>query len=277
MAPAKLNLFLRIVGRRSDGYHLLETVFQLINLNDFLHFELRTDHHIHRKTNILGLAAEDDLVIRAAKVLQQAVWNKTGNILGANISIEKRIPMGGGLGGGSSDAATTMIALNNLWQGHLSRKELMVLGLRLGADIPFFLFGYNAFAEGIGEKLRRIDTPSLWFIVIDPGINISTRLVFSSLELTKNTKSVKIGCVSKSSKTAEKNDLEKVAVEYYPEVKRAISWLSRYGDARMTGSGACVFCSFTLELVADTVLELVPSQWKAWKVKSIREHPLKVD
>ncbi|MGB7192632.1 MAG: 4-(cytidine 5'-diphospho)-2-C-methyl-D-erythritol kinase [Collimonas pratensis] len=278
-APAKLNLFLHVTGRRPDGYHLLQTVFQLVDFNDLLHFELRDDDQIRRSTEIPGVPEESDLIVRAARLLQGALRQKNsalaGTPLGANIGIEKNLPMGGGLGGGSSDAATTLMALNHLWQGGLSRQELMDLGLQLGADVPFFLFGRNAFAEGIGESLQKLDTPGLWFVIIQPGVTIPTEIIFSSSELTRSTKPVKMTDFSIGTKKLfGKNDLEAVAVNKFPEVAEAINWLGNYGEARMTGSGACVFCAFTEEHDADKVLKSVPFQWKAWKAKAMQEHPL---
>jgi 4-diphosphocytidyl-2-C-methyl-D-erythritol kinase len=282
-APAKLNLFLHVTGRRPDGYHLLQTVFQLVDFSDLLHFEVRADDQIRRTTEIAGVPEESDLIVRAARLLQTAIREKAGAAgfgaapatLGANIRIEKNLPMGGGLGGGSSDAATTLMALNHLWQGGLSREELMVLGLQLGADVPFFLFGRNAFAEGIGETLQMLDTPGQWFVIIQPGVTIPTALIFSSSELTRRTKPVKMTDFSIGTKKLfGKNDLEAVAARQFPEVADAIKWLSNYGDARMTGSGACVFCGFTQENEAEEVLKLVPRHWKAWKAKAMQEHPL---
>ncbi|AIY39833.1 4-diphosphocytidyl-2-C-methyl-D-erythritol kinase [Collimonas arenae] len=281
-APAKLNLFLHVTGRRADGYHLLQTVFQLVDFNDLLHFEVRDDDLIRRSTDIPGVPEQSDLVVRAARLLQTAIRAKSSVVagsaykpLGANIGIEKNLPMGGGLGGGSSDAATTLMALNHLWQGGLSREELMALGLQLGADVPFFLFGRNAFAEGIGESLQKLDTPRLWFVIIQPGVTIPTEIIFSSSELTRSTKPVKMTDFSIGTKKLfGKNDLEAVAVKQFPEVAEAIKWLGNYGDARMTGSGACVFCAFTEEHQADAALKSVPSQWKAWKAKAMQEHPL---
>ena len=277
-APAKLNLFLHVTRRRPDGYHLLQTVFQLIDFNDLLHFEVRDDGLIRRSTDIPGVPEQNDLIVRAAKLLQSAIQAKgeiASDRLGSNISIEKNLPMGGGLGGGSSDAATTLMALNHLWQGGLSREELMVLGLQLGADVPFFLFGRNAFAEGVGESLQKLDTPALWFVIIDPGVAIPTEIIFSSSELTRDTKPIIITEISiASNRLFGKNDLEPVAAKQFPKVANAIRWLSNYGDARMTGSGACVFCGFSQEEQADKVLKLVPSHWKAWKATAMQEHPL---
>jgi len=270
-APAKLNLFLHVTGRRADGYHLLQTVFQLIDFGDTLHFELRDDEVIRRTTEVAGIAEESDLIVRAAKLLQSVGGRKTP---GANIAIEKRLPMGGGLGGGSSDAATTLLALNHLWQTRLTREELMAIGLQLGADVPFFLFGRNAFAEGVGEALTAVDTQQHWFVVIEPGVAVPTPTIFTSPELTRNTKPVRMTDFSAAPHCFGKNDLQVVAAKLFPPVAEAIEWLKNYGDARMTGSGACVFCPFEHEHLADTVLQAVPSRWKAWKAKAIADHPL---
>ncbi|MQR00370.1 4-(cytidine 5'-diphospho)-2-C-methyl-D-erythritol kinase [Glaciimonas soli] len=281
LAPAKLNLFLHVNGRRSDGYHLLQTVFQLLNYGDLLDFETRNDGVIRRITDIPGVAEESDLIVRAAKLLQIAAKKKDGQAkasLGANIAIKKILPMGGGLGGGSSDAATTLMTLNHLWQTGFSRTELMEIGLQLGADVPFFVFGQNAFAEGVGETLQAVQTPAAWYVVIEPGVSIPTALIFSSEELTRDTKLVKIADFSGHQRCFGKNDLEIVATKLFPVVAEAISWLKKYGDARMTGSGACVFCAFTDEEQADVVLMQLKTQkkhWKAWKASAIECHPLK--
>ncbi|MDO9420804.1 MAG: 4-(cytidine 5'-diphospho)-2-C-methyl-D-erythritol kinase [Herminiimonas sp.] len=272
-APAKLNLFLHVTGRRADGYHLLQSVFQLIDKGDVLHFAVRDDDLIHRSTELAGVPAESDLVVRAARLLQ-AEAKKQGKRVGAEIAVEKNLPMGGGLGGGSSDAATALLALNHLWQTGLTRTELMALGLQLGADVPFFLFGQNAFAEGIGEALVAVKTPENWFIVIEPGVSVPTQQIFSSAELTRDTKPVKISDFSGAQESFGKNDLQVVAANLFPPIADAIKWLKQFGDARMTGSGACVFCPFEEEHQADAVLATVPPQWKAWKAKAITHHPL---
>lgn len=272
-APAKLNLFLHVTGRRADGYHLLQSVFQLIDKGDVLHFTVRDDDLIHRSTELAGVPAESDLVVRAARLLQ-AEAKKQGKLVGAEIAVEKNLPMGGGLGGGSSDAATTLLALNHLWQTGLTRTALMALGLQLGADVPFFLFGQNAFAEGIGEALVAVKTPENWFIVIEPGVSVPTQQIFSSAELTRDTKPVKISDFSGAQESFGKNDLQVVAANLFPPIADAIKWLKQYGDARMTGSGACVFCPFEEEHQANAVLATVPPQWKAWKAKAITHHPL---
>lgn len=272
-APAKLNLFLHITGRRPDGYHTLQSVFQLIDRGDILHFALRDDEVIERRTELQGVPAESDLIVRAARLLQ-AEAKKQGKIRGADIAIEKNLPMGGGLGGGSSDAATTLLALNHLWQTGLTRAELMALGLQLGADVPFFLFGKNAFAEGVGEVLSAVETPNNWFLVIEPGVSVATQKIFSSPQLTRNTKPVRITDFSRDQKNFGKNDLQIVAEKLFPPIAEAIKWLQQFGIARMTGSGACVFCPFEEEQQVDAVLATVPPQWKAWKARAITQHPL---
>lgn len=274
-APAKLNLFLHVIGRRADGYHLLQTVFQLIDYGDVLHFSLRDDNRIHRSTDLHGVPEQNDLVVRAARLLQAVVQQqKPSQFFGADIAVEKRLPMGGGLGGGSSDAATTLLALNHLWQTGLSRQELMALALQLGADVPFFLFGSNAFAEGIGEALLPIETPNCWYVVIEPGVSVPTARIFSATELTRDSKPVKISDFSGALVGFGKNDLQVVAANLFPPIADAIKWLQQFGDARMTGSGACVFCAFAQEHQADAVLKKVPPQWKAWKAQAIAHHPL---
>jgi 4-diphosphocytidyl-2-C-methyl-D-erythritol kinase len=274
-APAKLNLFLHVTGRRPDGYHLLQTVFQLIDRGDLLHFQLRDDGAIRRTTEVAGVAEQDDLIVRAATLLQSAAGAKSERTIpGADIAVEKCLPMGGGLGGGSSDAATTLMALNHLWQTGLTRAELMALGLQLGADVPFFVFGQNAFAQGVGEQLIALDTGARWFVVIEPGVSVPTAAIFASMELTRDSKPVKITDFSADPVDFGKNDLQVVAAKLFPPVAEALEWLTAYGNARMTGSGSCVFCAFEQEHQADAALKSVPRRWKAWKAKAIERHPL---
>ena len=273
-APAKLNLFLHVTGRRNDGYHLLQSVFQLIDLADVLHFDLREDGAIVRLTEVPDVPADDDLIVRAAKLLADTAAARGLRPPGADIAIDKQIPMGGGLGGGSSDAATTLIALNQLWQTGLSRSELMALGLQLGADVPFFLLGENAFVEGIGEQLTPVPTPPAWFVVIHPGVSVPTPVIFRDPELTRNTKAVRITDFSEGPSGFGKNDLQAVATRVFPPVADAIDWLSDFGEARMTGSGACVFAAFFSELEAEAVLQRLPAQWRGWKARSLATHPL---
>ncbi len=280
-APAKLNLFLHINGRRADGYHLLQTVFQLLDHGDTLHFTLRGDHEIRRVNDIPGVPQEQDLIIRAARLLQAEVQRRHGALpAGVDIAIDKRLPMGGGLGGGSSDAATALMALNTLWQAGLSREELMALGLPLGADIPFFIFGQSAFAEGIGEQMHAVTTPECWYVVLEPGVHVPTAAIFCAEDLTRDTKLVTIADFSRrlakdnDASGFGQNDLQQVASRLFPQVAQAVEWLGRYGKARMTGSGACVFCAFSSESEADAVLSNVPPVWTGWKAKALNRHPM---
>ncbi len=273
-APAKLNLFLHVTGRRADGYHLLQSVFQLIDLCDELDFDLRDDGRIVRTTDIADVPADADLAVRAARLLQAAAAERGIRVPGADIAIHKRLPMGGGIGGGSSDAATTLIVLNHLWQAGFSRAELMRLGLQLGADVPFFLLGENAFVEGIGEQLTPVSTPPTWFVLVHPGVAVPTPIIFRSPELTRDTKVVRIADFSRRLPAYGKNDLQAVAARAFPPVADALKWLSDHGDARMTGSGACVFAAFASESDADAVLRQVPVQWRSWKTQALAAHPL---
>lgn len=270
LAPAKLNLFLHVVGRRSDGYHLLQSVFQLLNVGDKLDFSVRTDGSVRRLSTLPGVAQDDDLVVRAAKLLQSA----SGVQLGADISVDKRLPMGGGLGGGSSDAATTLIALNHLWDTRLSRHELMRLGLQLGADVPFFIFGQNAFVEGIGEALSPVLTPQAWFVVIEPGVAVPTPTIFHAAELTRDTKLVTISDFSRAPTSFGKNDLQAVVTGMFPPVALALDALGKFGEARMTGSGSCVFCAFACEGDADRAVAALSGVWRTWKARGISQHPM---
>ncbi|MFL6675414.1 MAG: 4-(cytidine 5'-diphospho)-2-C-methyl-D-erythritol kinase [Massilia sp.] len=281
-APAKLNLFLHVTGRRPDGYHLLQSVFQLVDRADTLHFDLRADQRIVRTTELPGVPEEQDLIVRALRRLAAEYARRHGhNPPGIDVAVDKRLPMGGGLGGGSSDAATALMAGNHLWQAGLSQQELMALGLPLGADIPFFIFGQTAFAEGVGEDLQPVAGPDCWYVVIEPGVAVPTPAIFSAMDLTRDTKPVTIADFSRHLDNHSdgsgfgKNDLQAVAARLFPPVARAVEWLGSYGDARMTGSGACVFCAFSSESEADRVLAMVPPAWTAWKAKSLSSHPLK--
>ena len=269
-APAKLNLFLHVNGRRSDGYHLLQTVFQLIDRCDYLDAEVTDDGRITRTNDVPGVPEDSDLIVRAARLLQQ----HTNSQLGARLTLHKTLPMGGGLGGGSSDAATTLMALNALWQTGLSQQELMRISVQLGADVPFFLFGENAFAEGIGEELQPVQTPDCWYVVIEPGVHVPTPAIFSSDLLTRDTKPVKITDFPADEFVKWKNDLQSVACLLYPEVDKAVKWLNQFGAAKMTGSGACVFCAVSDESEADKIIMQHEGNWKLWKAKSLNIHPM---
>ena len=257
-APAKLNLFLHVIGRRPDGYHLLQTVFRLIDLCDSLDIDTRSDGRIVRETDMLGVAHDDDLVVRAAKALQQ----NTGTKLGAQIRVRKRIPAGGGLGGGSSDAATVLIALNRLWGTGLSRGALMKLGLGLGADVPVFIFGQNAFAEGIGEELTAVELPEQAYLVVQPAQHVPTQGIFQDPDLTRDTDPVKImdfsGRQIVTGLGFGRNDLQPVVLKRYPVVQQALNLLNKAklsvdgSKPRMTGSGACLFLSFPNATLAES-------------------------
>ncbi len=280
-APAKLNLFLHVTGRRADGYHLLQTVFQMVDHGDLLDFDLRTDRAIRRTTEVAGVPEQQDLIVRALTLLQAEHLRRHGSLPpGIDVAIDKRLPMGGGLGGGSSDAATALMVANHLWGSAVARAELMALALPLGADIPFFIFGQTAFAEGVGEAMQAVDVPECWYLVIEPGVAVPTAAIFCSEHLTRNTKPVRIADFSRhmTSRTDlngfGKNDLQAVASSLFPPVAEALEWLSSYGDARMTGSGACVFCAFASQAEAEAVLGSVPSAWRAWIAKSLSRHPL---
>ena len=269
-APAKLNLFLHVVGRRSDGYHLLQTVFRFLDFSDQVSLTIRDDNKIQLNTPILGVPAEKNLCVQAARLLQK----ESGTSLGVEISLEKFIPMGGGLGGGSSDAATTLLALNRLWDLNWSREELMGLGLNLGADVPVFIFGENAFAEGIGEKLKPIKLLPAWYLVLTPPVHVSTADIFASKELTRNTIPVKIPPFSVG---LGHNDLESVVCLAYPQVARHLEWLrqlNRTTMVAMTGSGACVFAEFITESAARMALASVPLGMSGFVVQGLDRHPM---
>jgi len=269
-APAKINLFLHVVGRRPDGYHLLQTVFRFLDFSDQLGFEVRTDGVIKLQTPIAGVPEENDLCVRAARLLKQ----RSGTGQGVDIFLQKKIPMGGGLGGGSSDAATTLMALNQLWGINWSRNQLLELGLQLGADVPIFVFGESAFAEGIGEKLVPIRLPPAWYLILVPSVNVSTAKVFTSKELTRNTIPIKIPPFSIAQ---GHNDLESVVCRMYPEVARCLEWLKQLKNttiAGMSGSGACVFAEFATEHEARAAFERVPDDMKGFMVNGLDRHPM---
>ena len=274
-APAKLNLFLHVVGRRDDGYHLLQTVFRLIDLSDVLEFAPRADGEVHLASPIPGVPEDEDLVVRAARALRDAAGvaagATTGVTTGVTIRVEKRIPIGGGLGGGSSAAATTLIALNRLWGARLPRRELARLALGLGADVPFFLLGQNAFAEGIGEVLTPLDLAPAWYVVITPQVAVSTREIFASNALTRNTKPLRITAFFAAQ---GRNDLEAETCRRYPQVAQALEWLKAFGDARMSGSGSSVFAAFGSESEARAVAARIPGAWRGVAVRGLDRHPL---
>ena len=267
-APAKINLFLHIIGRRPDGYHLLQTAFRMIDWGDEITLQRRDDGQIRRTTDVPGVPAESDLVVRAALALKAA----SGSPWGADIGVEKRIPMGGGLGGGSSDAASVLIALNRIWGCGLSRQRLQEIGLTLGADVPFFVFGETAFAEGVGEALRPLAVPPAWYVMVAPPVSVPTAEIFSAKELTRDTE---ILIMQGFAAHKTRNDMQAVVCVKYPEVAESLEWLSQYGDARMSGSGACLFAPFDTEGQARQVAASAPSGWKVWVAQGLDRHPLK--
>lgn len=270
-APAKINLFLHITGRRADGYHTLQSVFQLLDFGDTIHLQPRADGKILRTTDIAGVPEPQDLCMRAAAALQQA----TGCQHGVEIAVEKCIPMGGGLGGGSSDAATILLALNRLWQLNLSRAELMRIGLKLGADVPVFVFGRNAWAEGVGEMLTAIDLPERYFVVLTPQVHVTTAQVFAHPALTRGTKPLKIADFSNGAfPELFRNDLETVVCNEFPAVASTLKWLNQFGLARMSGSGASVFVAVGSQQQADEILAQKPADTSGFVAKSLARHPL---
>jgi len=271
-APAKLNLFLHVVGRRPDGYHLLQSAFILIDRPDRLRFAVRADGLVRRVNEVPGVPSDEDLAVRAARLLQAA----SGTRLGADIEIEKQVPMGAGLGGGSSDAATTLRILNRLWSAGLDEPRLRELGLRLGADVPFFLFGRPAWVEGIGERLRPLQWPELWYAVLVPPVGVPTKEVFAAAELTRNTEPLKMEDFSAQSwDECFHNDLEAAVVARFPAVGEHLRWLARYGKARMTGSGSCVFAAFGRREEAQRVIDALPEGMQGFVARGLGEHPLR--
>jgi len=266
-APAKLNLFLHVIGRREDGYHLLQTLFRFIDFGDTVHVRVHRDGIIERLGDVAGVPAEQDLAVRAARLLQQSA----GITAGAQIKLEKRLPLGGGLGGGSSDAATTLIALNRLWDLRWSRLRLQSVGLKLGADLPVFLYGRSAFAEGVGERLQEIALEPAWYVVLIPPVAVSTASVFGDPELTRDSSPIRI---LRFSAGPGRNDLESVVCRRYPEVAQHVEWLRQFGPAAMTGSGACVFAAFDSEQAANRVFRQRPGGMQGFVAKGLDRHPL---
>ncbi len=267
LAPAKINLFLHITGQRNDGYHELQTVFQFLDYCDTLSFEHTFDNEIQLLTLIEGVAHDDNLIVRAAKLLQHA----SGMNKGALIVLDKKLPMGGGLGGGSSNAATTLIALNQLWDCQLSKQQLAQIGLNLGADVPVFIHGHAAWAEGIGEDLVAISPPEPWYMVIVPNCHVSTAEIFASPQLTRDCRSITI---SRFLSGEGSNVCEDVVTKAYPPVAEALDWLSQYGSPAMTGTGACVFADFESQQQAQQVLAMLPEIWQGFVAKGCNVSPL---
>ncbi|HET6907691.1 MAG TPA: 4-(cytidine 5'-diphospho)-2-C-methyl-D-erythritol kinase [Rhodanobacteraceae bacterium] len=267
-APAKLNLFLRIVGRRADGYHLLQTVFRLLDWGDKIRLRVRDDGAIVRVGGSGSIGAEDDLAVRAARALQAA----TGTRLGADVAVEKRIPVGAGLGGGSSDAATVLVALNALWETGLPRAQLADIGVRLGADVPVFVHGRSAWAEGVGEQLTPMDLPPRWYVILDPRVHVSTAELFQAPELTRNAAPATIAGFA--SGAIRDNGFEPVARARYRQVASALDWLRQFGMARLSGSGGAVFLECEEEAAAHWIAARCPAEFTAHVAEGVNVSPL---
>jgi len=266
-SPAKLNLMLHITGRRDDGYHLLQTVFQFIDLSDQMGFRLTTDGSVKRNNSHTPVPEAQDLAVLAAQLLQKQYRVEKG----IQISIDKHIPIGAGLGGGSSNAATTLLALNQLWSLDLGLSELAAIGLSLGADVPVFVMGAAAWASGIGEQLTPIELPEPWYVVIHPGVQVSTAKIFAARELTRDCDAITIRAFLSGSGS---NVCEKVACKLYPQIQQAIDWLNQFGRARMTGTGACVFAAFDSLEQAEGVKSRAPAHWQTFVVKATNKNPV---
>lgn len=271
-SPAKLNLFLHVTGRRADGYHNLQTLFQILDYGDELSFSLRKDGQVRLLTEFPGVPHESNLIVRAARLLQ-----RHANILfGAEIICTKRLPMGGGLGGGSSNAASTLVALNQLWSCRLSLNELAKLGLQLGADVPVFVHGHSAWGEGIGEKLESVILPEIWYLVVVPECSVSTAEIFNHTELTRNTSAITIAAFLRG---GGRNDCQPVVAKHYPAVRQALDWLGNFSHSQLTGTGSAVFASFPDERTARQVLAQLPTSLSGFNVsgfvaKGINRSPL---
>lgn len=267
-APAKINLFLRIVGRRADGYHLLQTVFQLLDWGDEVALRLREDGRIVRHRGAVGVAPDEDLVVRAAHALRQA----SGCRHGADIDVDKRIPQGGGFGGGSSDAASVLVGLNRLWNLGLGPEDLARIGLALGADVPVFVHGRSAFAEGVGEQLTPVDLPPRWFLLVDPGFGVATAEVFRAPDLTRTAPPTTIADFLSGSELG--NVFEPVLRARSPELAAALDWLASFGTAHVSGTGSGLFLAFDDRACAEVVHARLPPCWRGWIVAGVNVSPL---
>ncbi|MEY3137545.1 MAG: 4-diphosphocytidyl-2-C-methyl-D-erythritol kinase [Pseudomonadota bacterium] len=274
-APAKLNLFLHVTGQRADGYHDLQTMFQIIDLRDELAFEIdrsgviaRVDDAASAPGPLAAIPSAEDLVVRAATLLRAKAGDPS---LGVRIRLRKRIPLGGGLGGGSSDAATTLLVLNRLWGCNLPVLQLAELGLTLGADVPVFVQGESGLGEGVGERLTALPLPERWFLVLHPGVSVPTRDIFQASELTRNSPILTIPALLAS---GGRNDCEPVVRKRYPQVAEALDWLGRFAPSRLTGTGSCLFASFDSAAAAERVAARVPDVWRVWVARGLSHSPL---
>jgi 4-diphosphocytidyl-2-C-methyl-D-erythritol kinase len=272
-APGKLNLCLHIVGRRADGYHELQSAFQFIDLHDDLRFFVRSGGVVERLGDVPGVAAADDLVVRAARLLHAAATEQgRAPACGVAIEVTKRLPLGGGVGGGSSDAATTLVALNRLWGLGLDLERLATLGLQLGADVPVFVRGRAAWAEGVGERLQPCDFAERTYVLLRPDVAVATADVFKAPELTRDSP---ITTIDGFLQDGGRNDCEPVVRQRYPEVAAALDWLGRFGPARLTGTGSCVFAPVADREAAQAIVAQVPSSWRGWVTRGINRSPLR--
>lgn len=269
-APAKLNRMLHITRRREDGYHELQTLFQLVDIGDTIGFTPRDDNRILLNEGIDDIAHDDNLVVRAARLLQTT----TENPRGVSLSIEKRLPMGGGLGGGSSNAATVLLGLNRLWQLNASIDQLAALGLQLGADVPVFVKGHSAWAEGVGEKLTIVTLDTPWFVIIHPGVSVSTAAVFQDPELTRNTPPITMARALQGGASTWRNDCEAVVKKRYPPISAALDWLNCFAPSQLTGTGACVFAAFETYEAAKQIARDASQHWPTWVAKGLNRSPL---
>ena len=268
LSPAKLNLFLHITGRRNDGYHSLQTAFQLLDWGDTMHFTRNSSGEVSLSMCDLGIPEEENLIIRAACMLQGL---SPGKSPGVHIEVDKRIPAGGGLGGGSSNAATTLLVLNQLWGLQISAEQLQTMGLALGADVPVFVAGHSAWAEGIGEILTPLELPEFWYLIIQPGCHVSTAKIFSCEQLTRDTSPITLAAFFRGD---SRNDCQPIVRNLYPEVDNVLKWLDKFGEAKLTGTGACVFASFETKEEADAAKRQLPENWTGFVARGINNSPV---
>ena len=273
IAPGKLNLFLNILGKRHDGYHDLQTLFQLIDIGDDISFEVTEDNEILLSHHLVGIKNEDNLIVRSAQLLKKSANVKNG----CYINLRKILPIGGGLGGGSSDAATTLLTLNTLWGCNLSSDNLAILGASLGADIPLFIRGQSSLGEGIGDKLIRFDIPKKWYLIVTPPVKISSAQIFSHPELTRNSPPIKMSALTRDqdiSANLLKNDCQALVEEMFIEVGEVVRWLKNHAEPLLTGTGSSVFCSFNDRQQAEKILGKVPPKWAAFVAEGINHSPV---
>ena len=270
LSPAKLNLFLHITGRGTDGYHRIQTAFQLLDWGDTMQFKPNNSSQVTLSIQDLGIPHDENLIMRAARLLQAAA-TKQVIAAGVDIIVDKRIPAGGGLGGGSSNAATTLLVLNHLWGLSLGTAELLSMAAKLGADVPVFVGGQSAWAEGIGEILTPLELPELWFLIIKPDCHVSTAKIFSSEQLTRDSSPIKLAAFFEGD---SRNDCQAIVRSLYPEVDNSLKWLEKFGEAKLTGTGACVFASFGTRAEADAAMRQLPEKWTGFVARGLNKSPV---